>query len=45
MVEQKDGEASQGLNLLFGVLAFLILAGTLLVAIGGVYFTFINPSF
>jgi hypothetical protein len=30
---------------LFGILAFLILLATALLAVGGVYFSFINPSF
>jgi len=30
---------------IFAILAFLILAATVLVAIGGVYYNFINPAF
>ncbi len=30
---------------LFAVLAFAILGATVLLAIGGIYFSFINPSF
>ena len=32
-------------SLLFGILAFLILLATVLLAIGGIYYSFINPSF
>lgn len=30
---------------IFAILAFLILAATVLVAIGGIYYNFINPAF
>ena len=30
---------------LFALLAFAILAATVLLAIGGIYYSFINPSF
>ena len=30
---------------IFALFAFLILAATILVAIGGIYYSFINPSF
>jgi hypothetical protein len=30
---------------IFTILAFLILAATVLVAIGGIYYNFINPAF
>lgn len=30
---------------IFAILAFLILAATILLAIGGVYYNFINPAF
>jgi len=30
---------------LFGILAFLILLATVLIAVGGVYYSFIDPSF
>lgn len=30
---------------IFAILAFLVLAATALLAIGGVYYSFINPAF
>lgn len=30
---------------IFAVTAFLILAATILIAIGGIYYSFINPAF
>ncbi len=42
MSENNTTETYPGI---FAILAFLILAATILIAIGGVYYNFINPAF
>lgn len=48
MVEKTNIENNESPNSyegIFAVLAFLILAATILIAIGGIYYSFINPAF
>ncbi len=33
------------LDLLFALLAFMLITGTVLIAIGGIYYNFIEPNF
>ena len=40
-----SGNGSESYSALFALLAFGLLAATALVAIGGIYYNFINPSF
>ena len=42
MSEQKKADSYEGI---FTILSIAILLATLLVAVGGVYYTFINPTF
>lgn len=40
-----DDNQTDFLDVIFAVLALLLITGTILVAIGGVYYSIINPSF
>ncbi len=42
MIERDETGSYEGI---FAILAFGILLATVLLAIGGIYYTFINPSF
>jgi hypothetical protein len=44
-VNSGNGGAADSYDALFAVLAFALLVGTVLLAVGGIYYNFINPVF
>ena len=44
-VNSGNGETANSYDVLFAVLAFALLVGTALLAVGGIYYNFINPVF
>ncbi len=44
-MSEGNAKKSNSYEVLFVLLAFGILAATVLLAIGGIYYSFINPSF
>ncbi|HVY54549.1 MAG TPA: hypothetical protein VHC46_02235 [Thermodesulfobacteriota bacterium] len=40
-----SGSRDESYSALFALLAFALLAATALLAVGGIYYNFINPSF
>lgn len=45
MTARDNENQTDFLDIVFAVLAFLLVTGTILIAIGGVYYSFIHPSF
>lgn len=45
MTAHSDENQTGFLDIVFAVLALLLITGTILIAIGGVYYSFIHPSF
>ena len=44
-VNSGNGGEADSYDALFAVLAFALLVGTVLLAVGGIYYNFINPVF
>ncbi len=44
MTLSNDRDGSGFLDVIFAILALLLITGTILVAIGGIYYQFINPA-
>lgn len=44
-VESGNGGSADSYDALFAVLAFALMLATALVAVGGIYYNFINPAF
>lgn len=44
-VESGNRDSADSYDALFAVLAFALLLATVLLAVGGIYYNFINPAF